>query len=52
MRKTITNATSRFHTFARRGETLPRGWYNSSDRDAQRTSLDVLILSQLHQQDR
>ncbi|GEM_PF-4902306 len=49
MRKTITNATSLFHTFARRGETIPRGWHNSADRDAQRTSQDLLLLSQMYQ---
>jgi hypothetical protein len=52
MRKTLTNASARFHSLARRGETLPRGWYNGDDRDADRTSLDILILSQMRQQDR
>ncbi|MEO7068895.1 MAG: hypothetical protein ABI131_00215 [Nostocoides sp.] len=52
MRKSLSNATARFHSFARRGETQPRGWYNGADRDADRMSLDLLILSQMRQQDR
>lgn len=52
MRKSLSTATARFHSLARRGETLPRGWYNPTDRDAERLSLDVLIASQMRQQDR
>lgn len=52
MRKSLHAATARLHTLSRRTDNQPRGWYNGPDRDADRTSLDILILSQMRQQDR
>lgn len=52
MRKSLSSVTARLHSITRRADSAPRGWYNGPDRDADRTSLDLLILSQMRQQDR
>ena len=44
--------TDRILSSARRSAGTDRGWHDIADRDTERTSFDVMLLSQIRQNDR
>ena len=51
--RSLSASTARFLSAARRtGAGTDRGWHNTADRDLDRVSMQVMILSQMRQNDR